>query len=137
MEIQTYDGLNTPPFEYITQKRREAQLSGAKGKVFDWNKAATIIKENRPDVATAGLAEDWFWTGCEVYNSDDGIVSIEDGHLCSIWATPILLLEFENRGDMTEECWCYEDEHPDWDAKTRWPEEALNKFNDIEGELDD
>lgn len=129
MEIQMYDGVNTPPYEYAILKRNEAKMLGTKDKVFDWCKAVDIIEKEKPDVATAGLAEDWFYTGCTIYSSEDGIEIIKDrGYLMSTWATPVLLLEFENRESKVEECWRFADECPDWNGNTRWPAEALNKF---------
>jgi hypothetical protein len=36
-----------------------ARRDGAKLKVFDWNKAARLIKEHKPVYAGAGLRDDW------------------------------------------------------------------------------
>ena len=38
--------------------------------VFDWNKAAKIIKEQNAASASAGLCGDWAWTGGAIY--EDG-----------------------------------------------------------------
>ena len=35
--------------------------------VFDWNKAATLIKDRKPKNASAGLRGDWEYTGDTIY----------------------------------------------------------------------
>ena len=42
-------------------KARAAQ--GREHMVFDWVKAAKLIKERKPTLAQAGLQGDWEWTG--------------------------------------------------------------------------
>ncbi len=48
-------------------KSRMAQAAGVKEKVFDWDKAAKIIKELQPKKASAGLAEDWDCTSMDIF----------------------------------------------------------------------
>ena len=83
-------------------------------KVFDWDKGA---KE-----ASAGLAEDWSWTGGVILRGGEPVAE-EDTHtyLASTWATPVLYVAGE--GDV--DCWRDAAEAPGWDAKTFWPESAL------------
>ena len=87
------------------------------GKVFDWDKAAKIIKERKPETASAGLAEDWFWTGGTIYKNGRPVKSAT--YLASSWATPVLLID-------GEEIDCYQPKwYQGWDEDTKWPESAL------------
>lgn len=89
--------------------------------IFDWHKAATIIRERGGRDASAGLTSDWEWTGGEILR--DGIPISEDQafglYLGSTWAPPQL-----NIDGRIIECWRYESEVPDWDAHTVWPQSA-------------
>lgn len=88
--------------------------------VFDWDKAARILAERRPDMAMAGLEDDFeytsgiIWLGGEPY-------TLDYTYLASTWAKPLLFI-----ADEEIECWRYEDEVSEWSAKTKWPESALN-----------
>ena len=88
-------------------------------KVFDWDKAAQLIKESGCHVAEAGLRGDWEWTGGIIY--EDGIVTNDYTYLASTWATPIIVL------DDYDEIECYKMKHevPGWDADTKWPKSAM------------
>lgn len=44
-----------------------AQLSTSEVKVFDWNRAARLIKDNNVKTASAGLKGDWEWTGGTIF----------------------------------------------------------------------
>jgi hypothetical protein len=79
--------------------------------VFDWDKAAQIIRAAQPTTASAGLAGDWDYTGGEIYR-DGKPVDQEDTstYLASTWATPQLDLD----GDV-QDCYIMEDE-----AFRRW-----------------
>ena len=94
---------------------------GKELKVFDWDKAAQLIKESGCHVAEAGLRDDWEWTSGIIY--DDGIVTNDYTYLASTWATPIIVLD-ENDYDEIE---CYKMKHevPEWDADTKWPKSAM------------
>jgi hypothetical protein len=95
--------------------------------VFDWDKAAKLIKEAGKDcVAAAGLENDWEWTGGTIYE-DGEIVTNNDCYLASTWATP----ELEINGE-TVECFVYQKDKPEWDAGTMWCESALNILNKVE-----
>lgn len=80
--------------------------SGNPQRVFDWDKAAKLIKArltNNPEdsiVCEAGLAGDWNYTGGEIFR--DG-KPVEDSYtyLSSNWATPLLTIN-----DEEIECWC-------------------------------
>lgn len=93
-------------------------LSNSK-KVFDWNKAARLIREQKPVEARAGLKEDWFWTGGTICRSGE-VVTDDNTYLASSWATPVLLLD---DGDFLD-CFVGSGE-TDWTAETKWPMSAL------------
>lgn len=89
--------------------------------VFDWEKAATLIAERKPDYVRAGLSGDWEYTGGDIY-IDGAPVDREKTYvyLASTWATP----EIEIDGDVID-CFKMQSETPSWDSDTYWPEEAL------------
>ena len=91
---------------------------GKELKVFDWHKAATLIKERDVKNAMAGLSGDWEWTGGTIL---DGGKIPEDNYtyLVSTWATP----ELEIDGEKID-CYKMESETDGWDSKTFWPESA-------------
>lgn len=96
------------------------------GKVFDWDKAASLIKQCGCTEAEAGLMEDWFWTAVDIL--EDGKPECSDyGWLESRWATPVLKI-----GDTYHECYKNTDEAPEWNAHTMWPESALKILNEEE-----
>jgi hypothetical protein len=92
-------------------------------KVFDWNKAAELIRDRRPEVASAGLSGDWEYTGGTIYQNgapDNDSYT----YLASVWATPELDLD----GDVVP-CFVMEDAVPaEWGddfAGIKWPKSAL------------
>jgi hypothetical protein len=92
--------------------------------VFDWDKAARIIRERKATTASAGLAQDWEWTGGEILT--DGKPTPEDDtyvYLASNWATPELDIDGE-----VMPCYRMQD-GSGWDSKTYWPESALAILN--------
>ena len=91
--------------------------------VFDWDKAARLIKNSGAIEASAGLRDDWEYTGGIIF--EDGKPT--DKHytfLASTWAVPELQI-----GDEIYECYKMESEVPEWDSETKWPESALNILN--------
>ena len=110
---------------FDTNKMFEAAYLRAKDtpmRIFDWNKAARIIKERNPQIAEAGLAGDWDYTGGVIY-SDGKIVSDSYTYLGSMWATPTLIVDGEDIS-----CFIMEDE-TEWTEETKWPESALEILN--------
>lgn len=90
--------------------------------VFDWDKAAQILKERRPQSAEAGLQGDLGFTGGAIW--EDGKPVTEDyTYLASTWAPPVLII-----GGKEIECYKMDTE-TDWDCSTKWPESALNILN--------
>lgn len=93
---------------------------GEKGKVFDWDKAAQMIKDRKPEIVEAGLQEDWSHTSGPIYM--DG-KPYYDGYtyLFSMWATPILMID-----DEEIECFTSGDDERGYDSSTKWPESSLS-----------
>lgn len=107
----------------------QSQVARAKGKemrAFDWDKAASIIKENfsvHKDLkAEAGLQGDWAYTGGFIFS--DGKPTNEDyTYLSSNWATPTLILSWEGEEQMEIECHCTENER--FHSESKWDENSL------------
>lgn len=91
--------------------------------VFDWDKAARLIKERSATEAYAGLRCDWEYTGGNIF--EDGAPNMDDyTYLASTWAVPEIELD-----GVTIECFCMGSECDGWDAGTKWPESALSILN--------
>lgn len=89
--------------------------------VFDWERAAQIIADRKPETASAGLSSDWEWTGGAIYANGAPVPKDQTyTYLASTWATP----ELEVDGDVIA-CFKMQSETPDWGADTYWPTEAL------------
>ena len=98
--------------------------------VFDWDKAARLIKERKPKYVYAGLRDDWEWTGGMIYDKDqDGspVVTNSYTYLESIWAVP----EIQIDGEIMP-CYVMHHERPRWDSHTKWPQSALDILNSKE-----
>lgn len=94
---------------------------GKRHRVFDWDRAARRIVETGAQNASAGLSQDWEWTGGEILR-DGKPVPADDTYtyLASNWAIPELELD-----GAVEDCFVFMDESPGWDSGTYWPESAL------------
>lgn len=103
---------------------------GKRAMVFDWVKAAELIRDRKATHASAGLSGDWEYTGGEIF-AGGAPVPEDDTYvfLASTWATP----EIEIDGDEID-CWMWQSDSPGWDAEketggwdshTYWPPEAL------------
>lgn len=87
--------------------------------VFDWDKAAQLIKESGCEYASAGLRSDWEYTGGCIFS--DGKPEMSDyTYLASTWAVP----ELEINSEIIP-CYKMQSETPGWDSGTKWPESAL------------
>ena len=89
--------------------------------VFDWDKAARLIREKRPTKAAAGLHSDWEYTGGTIYVGGDPVTDRDKTYtyLASTWAEPELSLD----GEVVD---CYRMENDvEWDEHTLWPASAL------------
>lgn len=94
-------------------------------RVFDWLKAAQIIRDRylvgNLKVASAGLRDDWEYTGGKIFENGSPVPAEETyTFLSSTWAIPELCLD----GDIFE-CWIWAKDSPGWDAGTYWPPESL------------
>jgi len=87
-------------------------------KVFDWDKAARLIVERKPEEADAGLHSDWEWTGGTIYENGKPVMDSYT-YLSSTWATPELDLD----GEIID-CFVMESE-TEWGSGTKWPKSAL------------
>lgn len=88
--------------------------------VFDWEKAANLIKERKPHNVSAGLRGDWEWTGGEIYKNGKIIPKNQTYvFLASTWAVP----EIDIDGDILP---CYKMQHevPRWGSHTYFPKKA-------------
>ena len=93
---------------------------GKEPMVFDWNKAAELIRDRKPEIAMAGLQSDWEWTGGTIY--ENGLpVTDSYTYLSSTWAVPELMLDWD-----IVPCYKMQSEVPDWGSDTKWPQSALN-----------
>jgi hypothetical protein len=89
--------------------------------VFDWELAAMMIKEKKPHIASAGLRDDWTYTGGCIYKHGKPVKK-EDTYtyLASKWAVPEIELD-----GIRYPCYKMKSKTPGWDADTYWPAEAL------------
>ena len=103
---------------------KAARAAGNPLKVFDWDEAARLIKAAKPKKASAGLAEDWGWTGGLIFSKGRPVLDSYT-YLASIWATPVLEMD----GEIIS-CFKLEPELSEhqkkWDSKTKWPKSALD-----------
>ena len=104
---------------WMTIAAKEA-YSGRKLMVFDWDKAARLIRERKPKCASAGLQRDWEYTGGTIYEDEKPVINAYT-YLASTWAIPEINLD----GDVIE-CYRMEHEVPEWGSKTKWPQSALD-----------
>lgn len=125
-EKKEMDDSEKDPFEKF---KEEVELM-----VFDWDKAAQIIKETRPKKASAGLEGDWFWTAGVIYENGTPITepdSLTKPYLASWWAVPTI--EINNGWRIA--CYKMESETPGWNAGTCWPESALQILKEKQNEI--
>lgn len=106
------------PFEIIY--KAEAN-SGKDAMVFDWDKAAKLIKMRGAYTAHAGLRGDWGYTGGIILEHGK-IIPQEDTYtyLASTWAVPELIID---DGEPIA-CYTMQSVHPEWDAESYWPDTA-------------
>ncbi len=96
---------------------------GSPIKVFDWKRAAQLIRDRKPRVASAFLAGDRGCTGGEIYRDGSPVPKEKTyTYLASTWATPTLDMD----GD---EIACFTSEDSGWGSGTYWPAEALAVLN--------
>ncbi len=112
--------------EYIPKEfaqELQSRLHSKHAMVFDWIKAATIIRDQQPTIARAGLRDDWKYTRGTIWR--DGKPTLRKDKytfLAYLWATTVLKL---NSKAAAIECYQQYDELPNYDQSTFWPVEAL------------
>ena len=82
-----------------------AQTAGNSFKILDVKRALEYCKPG--NVVEIGLAEDWAWTGGDVYEND-AFVDDPYFHAGSNWATPVVVVNGE-----VIECWKHSEEPND------------------------
>lgn len=94
---------------------------GQEKMVFDWDKAARLIKDESPSECSAGLSGDWHFTGGDIYLNGKP-VDDEDTYvyLASTWATPQISID-----GVLQDCFKMESETESWGSDTYWPDSAL------------
>ncbi len=96
--------------------------------IFDWDRAAEIIRDSREMEASAGLSGDWEYTGGTILREGVPLAPEETYvFLGSTWAQPQLLV-----GGKLVECWRLQGETPEWDEHTYWPESAKQILNGLD-----
>lgn len=123
--------------------------------VFDWCKAARLIKNFNAHSALAGLCNDWKWTGGEILNDGKPIDKNETYvYLASTWAVPELEMLWTRPYKKEDyinswivkygeklvveanldqrfiyrarvDCYITHPEREEWNSHTYWPKEAL------------
>lgn len=88
--------------------------------VFDWDKAARILVDRKPERASAGLTNDFEWTGGIIWKGGKPFTD-DYTYLASTWAEPLLVID-----DEEIECWRYKSEVPEWNSETKWPKSAID-----------
>lgn len=103
------------------------EAKGNKHRVFDWDKAAQLIKDHlveHPDlIAEAGLQGDWSYTGGGIFRNGKP-TNDEYTYLASNWAPPTLILSWGGEEQETLECWTYEDGSR-FDSGSKWDEQSI------------
>lgn len=106
---------------------RAMASKGNRYKVFDWDKAANIIKDklkNHPDLkAEAGLQGDWAFTGGVIF-CDGKPTDSSYTYLGSVWATPSLILSWDEIEQEEVECFSFGDECR-FDENSKWDDDSL------------
>ena len=97
---------------------------GNESRIFDWERAASLIRKHKPRIAEAGLDEDWSYTSGVIWE-DEKPIRDENCYLKSVWATPVLYLDAAKIP-----CWRMAPQAPGWAACTLWPDSALNILKD-------
>lgn len=111
---------------FLGIQAENARAENAIMKAFDWDKAAKIIKDKfneHPDLyAEAGLQRDWSYTAGTIFES--GKPTNESyTYLCSNWAIPTLILEWDGKEQEEIECWIKENDR--MTSSTKWDKESL------------
>jgi hypothetical protein len=111
---------------FLGEQTKTASLKGETQKSFDWNKAATIIKNKLIEypnlVAEAGLQNDWDYTGGIIFEKGNP-QSNNYTYLSSNWSIPTLIISNDDKEILEIECWTTENDRFRSDSK--WDEISL------------
>ena len=88
--------------------------------VFDWDKAARLIRKHNPEFASAGLQGEWEFSGGLIY-AHGRPTNTSFTHLASTVSVPVL--DMDGR---VVKCYKMKHEVPEWGAETKWPKSALD-----------
>ena len=94
-------------------------------KIIDWEAVKAFIKERQPVEVSAGLLEDWYWTGATVYENR-GWKEDNGAYIHSYWATPGVKAEMPN-GDVIEKVFFREMAEEDHAIEKKKMEETMAK----------
>lgn len=111
---------------FTAKNASDAKSKGAVQMSFDWDKAASIIKEkfaSHPDLeAEAGLQGDWDYTGGVIFENGKP-TNDHYTYLSSNWAKPTLLLSWNGEEQEEIECWIEYSER--FTSQTKWDETSI------------
>ena len=93
-------------------------------RVFDWNKAAEIIKNRGLENASAGLQGDYGNTKGIIFQNSKPCMD-DYTYLASAWAVPMLLIPNDDGTEEEIPCYIMANE-TDWNGITKWPQSALD-----------
>lgn len=106
--------------ETLEAFRMAVMHTESKEMVFDWHKAARIIKDRPNETASAGLRGDWEYTGGVIWCDGQPCFDNQDWiFLSSTWAIPELAI-----GNDVYPCFVFTEDFPQWHAHTFWPSSA-------------
>ena len=113
---------------FFSDRGRVAKKENKPFMVFDWDKAASIIKDRlskQPDlVAEAGLQRDWDCTGGIIFEKGKP-VSDSYTYLCSNWAVPTLILSWGGDEQEAVACWLKESDCR-FNEESKWDDNSLS-----------
>lgn len=110
---------------FMGKEAKEAKEKGAKMMVFDWDKAAAIIKTfaaHKDLICEAGLQGDWGYTGGIIFENGKP-TNDSYTYLNSNWAKPTLILEWD--GEEKEALDCFTIKKTRFTSSSKWDEKSL------------
>lgn len=97
-------------------------------RVFDWNKAAQILRDRKTLTCKACIIEDYDETVGSILIDGEPALDFKFPYLSSCYGTPCIVFE---DCDFVP-CWIPQSESPDWTGYTYWPESARCILKGIE-----
>jgi hypothetical protein len=111
---------------FLGIKAEKAYQEGKTQMVFDWDKAAELIKTHldKKDLnCEAGLQGDWSYTGGCIFENNKP-TSEGYTYLSSNWAVPTLIISFDGEEQFELECYTT-DETTRFDSDSKWDDISL------------